>query len=143
MTRCRKVGSSVWLADDRYSYRLYVMGHQNPSNLKTNCSHQVVALATGWISQEHPGLVVARRRKLLKVADSESAQQLSCRRVMRWSSGCVHSARPQHCDSIPPLQPVNFVPAASRTRGHTEKWFPTSTAFVSTFQQIGVFRGSA
>eukprot|EP00903_Cladosiphon_okamuranus_P021435 g19703.t1 len=28
---------------------------------------QVVALATGWITQEHPGLVVARRRKLLKL----------------------------------------------------------------------------
>ncbi|CAM9579886.1 unnamed protein product, partial [Scytosiphon promiscuus] len=28
---------------------------------------QVVALATGWITQEHPGLVLSRRRKLLKL----------------------------------------------------------------------------
>ncbi|CAM9383143.1 unnamed protein product [Hapterophycus canaliculatus] len=28
---------------------------------------QVVSLAMGWITQEHPGLVVSRRRKLLKV----------------------------------------------------------------------------
>lgn len=35
-----------------------------------NPTNQVVALATGWITQEHPGLVVARRRKLLKVTES-------------------------------------------------------------------------